>query len=71
MSEYNVFSNFHLFRNFLFLIVVGGEFAAQWFIISIGGKIFRTVPLPFNMILTSVLLGAGSLLVALIVKRIF
>jgi len=36
--------------------------------VEIGGVIFRTTPLPFVMFLTSVLIGAGSLLVGVIIK---
>jgi len=55
-------------------LIVAAEFVAQWAmiefagVIPIVGKIFRTTPLPFSMILTSVLLGAGSLLVSIILK---
>jgi hypothetical protein len=61
-------------NNFLFIIIIAAEFVAQWAmiefagVIPIVGKIFRTTPLPFSMILTSVLLGAGSLLVSIILK---
>jgi len=68
MKEFNVFANF--FNNILFIIIVGGEFVAQWFMVSIGGQLFRTTPLPFSMVLASVLFGAGSLLVAVILKTI-
>lgn len=47
---------------------MGGEFVATWGMVTFGGVLFRTTPLSFSMILTSVLLGAGSLLVAAIVK---
>lgn len=65
-KEYNIFERF--FNNWLFLAIISGQFVAQWFMVELGGSIFRTTPLPFSMILTSVLLGAGSLLVAVILK---
>jgi len=42
-NEINIFASF--FNNFTFLIVLGGEFAAQYFIVQLGGPIFRTVSL--------------------------
>jgi len=60
-KEFNIFERF--FNNFLFLVIIAGQFVAQWFMVELGGKIFRTTPLPFSMILASFIFGAGSLLV--------
>jgi Ca2+ transporting ATPase len=43
VTDLNIFKRF--FNNFYFLIVLAGEFAAQWFIVEWGGLIFRTAPL--------------------------
>jgi hypothetical protein len=43
----NIFERIH--NNFLFLLILGGEFAAQWFIVLIGNKIFRTTPLGMKL----------------------
>lgn len=66
VKEFNIFERF--FNNYLFLIIVAGQFVAQWFMVELGGKIFRTTPLPFSMILASFLFGAGSLLVGALLK---
>jgi len=66
IKEFNIFER--IFNNPLFILIVGGEFVAQWGIVTFGGTLFRTTPLPFPMVLTSILLGVGSLIVAAIVK---
>lgn len=69
VKDYNVFSRIH--NNLLFLIILAGEFVAQWAIVSLGGivgKIFDTTPMSFTMAMVSVAFGVGSLLVALILK---
>lgn len=66
LKEYNIFRGF--FNNFLFLIILAGEFVAQFFMISIGGKIFRTTMIPFEMYMTSIAFGVGSLVVAALLK---
>jgi magnesium-transporting ATPase (P-type) len=66
LKDFNVFER--IYNNLLFIIIVGGEFVAQWAMVSFGGKLFRTTPLPFSMVLASVLFGAGSLLVSVILK---
>jgi magnesium-transporting ATPase (P-type) len=75
VQEYNIFERF--FNNKLFLLIICAQFAAQWFIVAIGtfggpgeigATVFRTTPLPFTMVLASVLFGCGSLIVASIFK---
>ena len=71
-KEVNIFERF--FNNFLFLLILGAEFALQWFIVDIGyffkvgQEIFQTTPQPFSMTLAAVLFGAGTLLVGYIAK---
>jgi hypothetical protein len=65
-KEYNIFSRF--FNNFLFLFIVAGEFFLQYLMITIGGKIFRTTPLPFTLFITSVAFGVGTLIVGVLLK---
>jgi Ca2+-transporting ATPase len=43
VTDLNIFKRF--FNNFYFLVVLAGEFAAQWFIVEWGGLIFRTASL--------------------------
>jgi len=75
VQEYNIFERF--FNNKLFLIIVAAQFGAQWFIVEIGAfgppgvvaaNVFRTTPLSFGMVLSSVLFGVGSLIVGAILK---
>jgi Ca2+ transporting ATPase len=66
--DFNVFEGF--FNNYLFLIILGGEFAGQWFLVELGGKVFRTTPQPFLLILSSFIFGAGSLMVCALLKLI-
>lgn len=66
--EFNIVDNF--FNNLYFFIVVGGEFAAQWFIVAIGGDAFRTAPLTFWMHFTCYAFGVGALIVGAIAKTI-
>ena len=44
--DFNIFDQF--FNNFLFLLVVALEFAAQYAIVQFGGPIFRTAPLAWD-----------------------
>lgn len=67
-SEINIFDNF--FNNIYFFIIVAGEFAAQYFIVQIGGDVFRTEALDWRMHLTCYMFGLGSLLVSLGCKYI-
>lgn len=43
VTDINVFKGF--FNNFYFILVLAFEFTAQWFIVQVGGMIFRTYPL--------------------------
>ena len=43
VRDFNIVERIH--NNYLFVIVLAAEFAAQWFMVSLGGKIFRTVAL--------------------------
>lgn len=65
-KEFNIFGNF--FNNFWFFIVIAIEFAATWFMVTLGSKIFRSVLLTFPMMITVFAFGVGSWLVALAVK---
>lgn len=66
VKEFNIFSNF--FNNFWFFIILAIEFAATWFMVTLGSKIFRSVLLTFPMLITVFAFGIGSLLVAAAVK---
>ena len=66
MKEFNIFSN--LLNSFYFVIVIIAEFAIQWVILTFGGIIFRTSPLPFTMYITSVAIAASVLAVGALVK---
>jgi len=69
VKDYNIFSR--IYNNLLFLIIVAGEFVVQFFIVYLGGivgEIFGTTPLTFTMAMVSIAFGAGSLLVAVILK---
>lgn len=67
-KDVNIFDNF--FNNKWFFFMVGGEFALQYLIVEIGGDIFRTESLTWQMHLTCLAFGFGSLLVNLGVKFI-
>lgn len=45
-KEYNIFQGF--FNNMLFLYIVVGTIAIQYFMVEYGGKAVRTVPLPLS-----------------------
>jgi magnesium-transporting ATPase (P-type) len=66
LKEFNIFSNF--FNNFWFFAIVAIEFAATWFMITLGSKIFRSVLLTFPMLITAFAFGIGTWLIALGVK---
>jgi magnesium-transporting ATPase (P-type) len=66
--EFNIIDNF--FNNIYFFIIVGGEFAAQWFIVALGGDAFRTTPLTTNMHIVCFAFGVGSLGVSALAKLI-
>ena len=57
--------------NWWFLIVLLFELNLQYFMVSVPQicLFFLTTPLTFSMHLTAFLLGCGSLLVALVVKK--
>lgn len=65
-KDFNIVERF--FNNYLFLIVLAGEFVAQWFMVAIGGKIFRTVSLPWEMNVAALSFGIGTIIIASIVK---
>ena len=66
LKEFNIFSNF--FNNFWFFIIIAIEFAATWFMVTLGSKIFRSVLLSFPMLISVIAFGVGSWLVTLGVK---
>jgi P-type Ca2+ transporter type 2B len=66
--DFNIFDQF--FNNFLFLFVVGLEFAAQYAIVEFGGPIFRTAPLAWDQHLACFCFGLGSVFVGLGMKAI-
>ena len=67
-KELNIFSRIH--HNWWFLIVLGIELNLQFFMIGypFAGIIFSTTTLTLGMQITAVSVGAGSWLVALLVK---
>jgi len=70
-SELNIFRT--LFTHFIFIIILGGEFALQMFIIAMSGnklgtELFGVAPLTANQKLTCWILGACSLIVNIIGK---
>ena len=68
LKDFNVFEDY--FNSFLHLIVLAIEFGATWLMVLIGGKIFRTTPIPWQMVLTAFSFGVGCLLVSLALKTI-
>ena len=50
-KDFNIFEDY--FDSFWHLIILAIEFAATWFMVLLGGKVFRTSPLPWEMILTA------------------
>ena len=68
LKDFNIFERF--INNFWFIAVLAGEFVAQWFIVEIGGVIFRTTSLPLGLHLVALCLGAGSLAVGAALKFI-
>lgn len=66
--DFNIFDNF--FNNIYFFIIVGGEFAAQYFIVQIGGAPFRTESLSMVQWITCLLFGVGALIVGALAKFI-
>jgi magnesium-transporting ATPase (P-type) len=61
-KDVNIFDNF--FNNFTFFIVLGGECAAQYFIITLGSTAFRTTSLTIVQWITCLSFGLGSLAVS-------
>jgi len=68
-ADFKIHRNF--FNNFWFLIVLFGEFVAQWFIVQVFNTIFRTAPLTWPMHITCYIFGAGTLAVHFLGKIIF
>ena len=74
VTEFNVFER--ILNNWLFLVIFAAEFALQLVIVDIGliwtlgAAIFGTVPLPFGMWVTSIVIGAFAIPVAALVKLI-
>lgn len=68
-SDYNIVSE--LFNNIWFFIVVGSEFAAQWFIVEVFNLNFRTAPLTWPMHIACLSFGIGAVLVNLAAKKLF
>ena len=66
--EFNIVDNF--FNNIFFFIIVGGEFVGQWFIVELGGSVFRTESLDWRMHLACYCFGFGSILLSLAIKAI-
>lgn len=66
-SEINVFENF--FNNPMFLFVIITTFVTQWILVQIGGVVMHCSPLPFSIFLDSILLGAVSLVVGVLIKK--
>ena len=66
-TDLNVFHDF--FNNFLFILILAIEFAAQYAIVEFGGSIFRTIPLRWDMHLTCIIFGASSLLIGVALKK--
>ena len=67
-SDLNVFQ--HFFNNLAFFVVLGGECAAQWFIVEYGGDAFRTHSLTWAMHICCWSFAVGSLLVGFLGKFI-
>jgi len=67
-KDVNIFDNF--LNNFTFFVVVGGEFVAQYFIVTIGGTAFRTTSLTTVEWITCLCFGASVLGVSAGVKFI-
>lgn len=59
-----------LLRSRLFLLVVGATSVVQVLIVEFGGSLFKTEPLGPRLWLVSVLLGASTLLVGLVIRRV-
>jgi magnesium-transporting ATPase (P-type) len=66
LKDFNIFERF--FNNFWFLVVLAGEFVAQFFIVELGGIIFRTAPLPWDMQICAISFGVGSLIIGAALK---
>lgn len=66
-TEVNIFQNF--FNNWIFLIMVAGLFAAQWAIVSFGGKLFQVSALTVPEHLICLAFAVGSLLVCFGIKH--
>lgn len=66
IKDFNIFERF--FNNFYFLVILIGEFVATFFMVEIGGVIFRTASLPLSMHITAISLGVGTWIVGAILK---
>ena len=68
MKDFNVVDNY--FSTFWHLAIVIAEFAATWFMVLLGGKIFRTTTLTWPMVGAAFAFGVGCLLVSAALKTI-
>jgi Ca2+-transporting ATPase len=67
-TQYNVFQNF--FNNWIFLVIVAGTIALQWFFVQYCGMIMRTAPLDGKQYAACIIFGFLCLPVCALVKAI-